>query len=99
MATVIPPVIDPSRTRIQEAVSHSPFNIFNIVAIVLIVVIGFYLYKRFIVKKPQRRFPLVQPVAPPVKIAVPNAPVAEEEVPTIVEETEEEEEAEDAKDE
>ena len=99
MATVIPPVIDPSRTRIQEAVSHSPFNIFNIVAIVLIVVIGFYLYKRFIVKKPQRRFPLVQPVTPPVKIAVPNAPVAEEEeVPTIVEETEEEE-AEDAKDE
>lgn len=98
MATVIPPVIDPSRTRIQEAVSHSPFNIFNIVAIVLIVVIGFYLYKRFIVKKPQRRFPMVQPVAPPVKIAVPNAPVAEEEVPTIVEETEEEE-AEDAKDE
>ena len=98
MAPVIPPVIDPSRTRIQEAVSHSPFNIFNIVAIVLIVVIGFYLYKRFIVKKPQRRFPLVQPVAPPVKIAVPNAPVAEEEVPTIVEETEEEE-AEDAKDE
>ena len=98
MATVIPPVIDPSRTRIQEAVSHSPFNIFNIVAIVLIVVIGFYLYKRFIVKKPQRRFPLVQPVAPPVKIAVPNAPVAEEEVPTIVEETEEEV-AEDAKDE
>ena len=97
MATVIPPVIDPSRTRIQEAVSHSPFNIFNIVAIVLIVVIGFYLYKRFIVKKPQRRFPMVQPVAPPVKIAVPNAPVAEEEVPTIVEETEEE--AEDAKDE
>jgi len=65
--TLVPPVIDPSRVRIQEAVAHSPFNIFNIVAIVLIVVIGFYLYKRFIEKKPQRRFPMV-PVPIPVQV-------------------------------
>jgi len=65
--TLVPPVIDPSRVRVQEAVAHSPFNMFNIVAIVLIVVIGFYLYKRFIEKKPQRRFPMV-PVPIPVQV-------------------------------
>lgn len=74
-----PPVIDPSRARVQEAVAHSPFNIFNIIAIALIVGIGFYLYKRF-VKTPQRRFPLVQPVAPKAESAAP-IPTEEEEVP------------------
>jgi hypothetical protein len=84
-----PPVIDPSRVRIQEAVAASPFNMFNIVAIVLIAVIGFYLYKRFMTKAaPQRRFPLMQPVsakpaetsaAPiPEEDDVPEAPVEEE---------------------
>jgi len=88
LPTLVPPVIDPSRTRIQEAVSHSPFNIFNIVAIVLIVVIGFYLYKKYI-DKPQRKFPMMVPV--PVKMTTTVAapapvPVAEqdqdEEVPS-----------------
>jgi hypothetical protein len=65
LPTLVPPVIDPSRTRIQEATSRSPFNIFNIVAIVLIVVIGFYLYKKYI-DKPQRKFPMMFPV--PVKM-------------------------------
>ena len=84
-----PPVVDPSRIRIQEAVATSPFNMFNIVAIVLIAVIGFYLYKRFMTKAaPQRRFPLMQPVsakpaetsaAPiPEEDDVPEAPVEEE---------------------
>ena len=63
------PVVDPSRVRIQEAVATSPFNMFNIVAIVLIAVIGFYLYKRFMTKAaPQRRFPMMQPVSAKPKL-------------------------------
>lgn len=93
----LPPVIDPSRARVSEVMSRSPFNIFNIIAIVLIVVIGFYLYKRFIVKKPQRRFPLVQPVIIKTAAAPAPAPSAvieeeeEEEVPDVTEEQEDEE--------
>lgn len=74
-----PPVVDPSRVRIQEAVAASPFNLFNIVAIALIVGIGFYLYKRFMTKSaPQRRFPLVQAVSTK-PVDPPAAPVSEEE--------------------
>jgi hypothetical protein len=81
--SLVPPVIDPSRTRIQEAAAYTPFNIFNIVAIVLIVVIGFYLYKKYI-DKPQRKFPIVMPT--PVKISTAGpapvpVPADEEEVP------------------
>jgi len=93
MSSTVPPVIDPSRVRIQEAVASSPFNMFNIVAIVLICVIGFYLYKRFMTKAtPQRRFPLVKPVsAKPVE--TPAAPIPEddeeEEVPDVQEDDKE----------
>ena len=89
MTGLIPPVIDPSRARVQEAVAQSPFNIFNIIAIALIIGIGFYLYKKFIVKSPQRRFPLVQPVAPKAEAAAPIP--AEEEVPAAPEEETKEE--------
>ena len=68
MSGLVPPVIDPSRARVQEAVAHSPFNIFNIIALALIVGIGFYLYRKFL-KTPQRRFPLVQPVVPKAETA------------------------------
>jgi cell division protein FtsN len=85
MSSTVPPVIDPSRVRIQEAMSASPFNMFNIVAIVLICVIGFYLYKRFMTKAaPQRRFPLVQPVsAKPAETPVAPIPEEEDEVPDV----------------
>jgi hypothetical protein len=84
------PVVDPSRARIQEAVSSSPFNIFNIVAIVLILVIGFYLYRRFTSKSPERRFPLVKPVsAAPEPTAAPVT--VEEDVPDVTEEDPKEE--------
>jgi len=76
----IPPVIDPSRSKIQEAVSASPFNIFNIIAIVLILIIGFYLYKRLTEKRIQRRFPLVDPT-PILNKTAPAPVVTEEEVP------------------
>jgi hypothetical protein len=42
------PVVDHAkRAVIQEITSKSPFNIFNIVAIVAILVIGYFLYKKF----------------------------------------------------
>jgi cell division protein FtsN len=79
----VPPVVDhASRARIQEAVSTSPFNVFNIVAIVVILVLGFYLYKKFMDKKPNIRFPLVQPE--PIKkeeVAAPIPEDPEDEVP------------------
>lgn len=81
--SLVPPVIDPSRTRIQEAAAYTPFNIFNIVAIVLIVVIGFYLYKKYI-DKPQRKFPIVMPTPVKINTAGPApvpVPAEEEEVP------------------
>ena len=90
-----PPVVDPSRIRIQEAVATSPFNMFNIVAIVLIVVIGFYLYKRFMTKSaPQRRFPMMQPVSakPAETFTASTIPEEEDEVPEapVEDETKEE---------
>ena len=81
-----PPVVDhAARTRIQEAVEASPFNIFNIIAIVVILVLGFYLYKKFLDKKPGIKFPLVQPEAikkdEPAAAAAPVPEVEADEVP------------------
>lgn len=43
-----PAVVDHAkRAVIQEIKSSSPFNIFNIVAIVAVLVIGYFLYKKF----------------------------------------------------
>ena len=45
------PVVDHAkRAIIQDITSKSPFNIFNIVAIVAIFVIGYFLYKKFTTK-------------------------------------------------
>ena len=42
------PVVDHAkRAVIQEITAKSPFNIFNIVAIVAVLVIGYFLYKKF----------------------------------------------------
>ena len=78
MATpAVPPVVDHiQRSKIQDAIQSGPFNIFNILAIVVIVVIGFYLYKRFTAKKPKFNFPAAPP-APQMKTA--PAPIIEEE--------------------
>lgn len=72
-----------ARTRIQEAVEASPFNIFNIVAIVVILVLGFYLYKKFLDKKPGFKFPLVQPEATSAKSEPAAAPVPEPEADEV----------------
>lgn len=47
MAAVAPVVDHIKRSTIQEIVSKSPFNIFNIVALVAILVIGYFLYRKF----------------------------------------------------
>jgi len=47
MASVAPVVDHVKRSTIQELASKSPFNIFNIVAVVAILVIGYFLYRKF----------------------------------------------------
>ncbi len=77
MAATVPPVVDHvKRATIQEVASKSPFNIFNIVAIVAILVIGYFLYKKFNEKfaKGAIRMPIV-----------PARPVAKEAAPVVVE--------------
>lgn len=61
-----PPVVDHvKRSAVQDIVSKSPFNIFNIVAIVAILVIGYFLYKKFTekFKKGAIKFPSIIPAA------------------------------------
>jgi len=89
----IPPVIDSARhTAIHEAASRSSFSIMNIVAIVAIIVIGYFLYRKFLARRPTRRFPLVptQPPQPKVQTAPIVEEMAQDEIP-------EEEEVPDAK--
>jgi len=60
------PVVDHAkRAAVQEITSKSPFNVFNIVAIVAILVIGFFLYKKFTSKFQQGaiKFPSIVPAA------------------------------------
>jgi hypothetical protein len=48
VAPVVPPVVDHiQRAKIQDIVSKSPFSVFNIIAIVAILVIGYMLYRKF----------------------------------------------------
>jgi hypothetical protein len=63
------PVVDHAkRAVIQEITSKSPFNVFNIVAVVAILVIGFFLYKKFTEKfqKGSIKIPDVVPTMPKV---------------------------------
>jgi hypothetical protein len=63
------PVVDHAkRAVIQEITAKSPFNIFNIVAIVAILVIGFFLYKKFTEKfqKGSIKIPEIVPTMPRV---------------------------------
>ena len=60
------PVVDHARrAAVQEITSKSPFNVFNIVGIVAILVIGFFLYKKFTTKfqKGAIKFPSIVPAA------------------------------------
>lgn len=63
------PVVDHAkRAVIQEITAKSPFNIFNIVALVAILVIGYFLYKKFTEKfqKGSIKIPDIMPTAPKV---------------------------------
>ena len=60
------PVVDHAkRAAVQEITSKSPFNVFNIVAVVAILVIGYFLYKKFTDKfqKGAIRFPSIVPAS------------------------------------
>jgi hypothetical protein len=68
------PVVDHvKRSVIQEIKSSSPFNIFNIVAIVAVLVIGYFLYKKFTDKfqKGSIKIPDIMAARPTVKEAAP----------------------------
>jgi hypothetical protein len=75
-----PPVVDHvKRTIVQDIASKSPFNVFNIVAIVGILVIGFYLYRKFNAKfaKGAIRMPQIIPGPPSATVAAPVEAVGE----------------------
>jgi hypothetical protein len=78
MATPAPVVDHIKRSTIQDLASKSPFNIFNVVAIVAILVIGYFLYKKFNQKFTQGaiRMPVM-----------PARPAAQEAAPVVVETT------------
>jgi hypothetical protein len=76
------PVVDHAkRAVIQEITAKSPFNVFNIVAVVAILVIGYFLYKKFTDKfqKGAIKIPDIMAAAPSKSKSA--APVVVETVP------------------
>jgi len=62
MSTPPPPVIDYARqSRLAEIVEKSPFNMFNIVALIVIIIAGFFLYKRYKDKQAVERAHMLRP--------------------------------------
>jgi len=48
MESIAPPVVDYARQgRVTEMLDKSPFNVFNLVSIIVIALAAFFLYKRF----------------------------------------------------
>ena len=85
------PVVDHAkRAVIQEITSKSPFNVFNIVAIVAILLIGYFLYKKFTDKFQKGAVKIPDIIAAPPKMAkaAAAATVIEtvSEVPDVIEE-------------
>jgi hypothetical protein len=63
------PVVDHAkRAVIQEITSKSPFNVFNIVAIVAILLIGYFLYKKFTQKFQKGSIKIPDIIAAPPKM-------------------------------
>ena len=86
-----PHVVDHAkRAVIQEITAKSPFNIFNIVAIVAVLVIGYFLYKKFTTKFQKGAIKIPDIIAaPPQAARAAAAPVIVEtvsEVPEVIEE-------------
>jgi hypothetical protein len=91
MQSFVPPVVDHvKRSTIETLRSKSPFSILNIVALVAILIIGYFLYKKFTAKFSSGSIkmarPPVRPRAPPKKVTF---------KPPVVEESEESEDEED----
>jgi hypothetical protein len=64
------PVVDHAkRAVIQEITAKSPFNVFNIVAIVAILLIGYFLYKKFTQKFQKGSIKIPDIIAAPPKMA------------------------------
>jgi hypothetical protein len=76
------PVVDHARrSAIQEITAKSPFNMFNIVAIVAIFVIGYFLYKKFTQKFQKGEINISDIVPTAAKVMKKAAPIVEA-VPT-----------------
>jgi len=88
MNSVVPPVVDHlKRSTIETIRSKSPFNVLNIVSIIAILIIGYFLYKKFTKKFSSGAIKF--PKRPPSKVSF-KKPIAKE----IIEEEEAEEEEE-----
>jgi hypothetical protein len=66
MQSAIPVVDHVKRAAIGEIKAKGPFNIFNIVAVVAILVIGYFLYKKF-TEKFQKGAINIPQVSAPIK--------------------------------
>jgi hypothetical protein len=70
MQSAVPVVDHVKRSALSDIKAGGPFNIFNIVALVAILVIGYFLYKKFTEKFQSGAIKIPQ-VAAPIKSAVP----------------------------
>ena len=62
METIAPPVVDYARQdRLTEMLDKSPFNMFNLIAVVIIALAAFFLYKRFIDKQATAKAHVLRP--------------------------------------
>ena len=76
------PVVDHARrSAIQEITSKSPFNVFNIVAVVAILIVGYFLYKKF-TQKFQKGAIKLSDIAPTATTVTKQAAAVVETVPT-----------------
>ena len=66
MQSAVPVVDHVKRAAIGEIKAKSPFNIFNIVALVAILIIGYFLYKKF-TEKFQKGAINIPQVSAPIK--------------------------------
>ena len=82
MQSAVPVVDHVKRAAIGEIKAKSPFNIFNIVALIAILVIGYFLYKKFTEKFQKGAINIPQVSAPikkePVSIVAQAAEVPQE---------------------
>ena len=77
-----PPVVDHAkRAIIDDIKAKSFFNLFNVVAVVAILVIGYFLYKKFTQKFQSGaiKLPSMEPMAAPSNVEAVAAPVIVEE--------------------